>query len=393
MTRNPHPILILGILFAAASAPAAAQDTAARDLCRLEFQGQCCIGPNCGEALTDPSGDGPTFHCHSVNARGEQCWDADPGSGTVDPDGSPITEICNLIPGFNLQPSFSEVPLNVQQEAAISCEEAGVGGATADHLLVGVGGYDIFRSQIRRTARPRMVRDADRDRAQESAGAGGAHFSEMTTSVELSSWELRGIGGETPGGRFAWRRQSESGHLLGLAASYQDAEPDFGEPSELLNASFSYGHTLGPVWSWSVSGTYSDLRGGLDDTLLGASGLLGFSNYSERGTVVSGGVILQYLDSDRQPDDLQTAGYGVAFGFPVGRRLAIDLEGYGVSILDGDIRILDGEPVDDTFFTVAGMLSIYATPRFAVTLGYRTLEGLDELDSESFTFGASTRWQ
>lgn len=385
MNRKIWQILALAIVFAAiASAPAAAQD-----LCQTEFQGQCCLGANCGEALTAASGGEVTYHCHSVNAQGVQCWD-------IAPDFDITFEACNGIPGFNLQeiPVLGAVATQVVPVTAVSCEAAGVGGATADQQLIGIGGYDIFRSQIRRVARPRIVRESEESEVEaEAEGGAGSHFSEMTTSVEMASWELRGISGETPGGRFAWRRQSESGSLLGLSASYQDAEPDFGEPSELLNTSFSYGHTLGSYWTWSLSGTYSDLSGPVDDTLLGGSCVIGFSNYTDSGTVVSGGVVLQYLDSDRLQDDLQTAGYGFAFGFPIGRRLALDLEGYGVSILDGGVPIIEGEPLDDNFYTAAAMLSIYATPRFAVTLGYRTLEGLGELDSESFTFGASTRWQ
>ena len=137
-----------------------------------------------------------------------------------------------------------------------------------------------------------------------------------------------------------------------------------------------------------VNATVSDFSGLHDDTLLGGSGFLAFSRYSDKGSILSGGVLFQFLSSDTQPDDVQTVGYGLGFGFPIGNRLALDLEAYGVSILEGELV-----PGDDSLYTAAGQLSLYLTSRFALMLGYRVLEGIDGLDSQTFTFGGSTRWR
>lgn len=354
--------LLAAVAIFMVTVPSMAQE----NLC--DFDGfSCCIGTNCGEDVAD-------FHCHSVNTEGVQCWDGIE-HGTQDGLG------CDFVTGFNL------VSRETEGVTAISCEDAGADGSVAGQLLDGVGGYNLFRTQLRKTTRPRLARQGSEEAESESEDEGAAVISEMATSVEVNDWTFRGISGETPGVRLGWRRQTESGHLFGISASYQDADPDFGMSSRLLTAQLNYGHTLGPIWTWSVSGAFSDFSGLRDETLIGATGLVGFAKYSPRGSVVSGGVVVQYLAADNLPDDLGTAGFGLAYGVPIGKRVALDFEGYAVSVFEGEILDVD------ELYTLSGMLSIYATPRFAVTLGYRLLEGIDGLDSDTFTFGASTRWK
>ena len=374
-----------GILAAAWLAAASSAQTQPESCLLQDGQQLCCLGTNCGLELVPPFPEA-RFHCHSVDAAGVQCWDL-----LLSDDGELFDEgSCNRIPGFSLL-----LGDNGAAEAT-SCDDAGDLGAEASLLLDRVGGYNLFRTRIRRTARPRLAtesagaarrdRDASSEDEADDSDDGAASFAEMTTSIELEDWTFRGIGGETPGVRFGWRRQSETGHLFGLSASYQDADPDFGAGSRLITAHLDYGHTLGPIWTWSLGATLSDFSGLVDATQVGAAGLLGFNRYTRRGSVFSGGLVIQYLDDDTRPEALGVAGSGLAYGFPIGRRLTLDIEGYAVSIWEGEL-------VDDSFYTLAGMLSVYATPRFALTLGYRRLEGIADLDSDSYTFGASTRWQ
>lgn len=337
-----------------------------------------CIGTNCGLDLG--------FHCHSVDQNGDQCWDAVffDSQNSFETAAPVESNLCEREPGFSLA-----------NDGAISCLEAvrlsGASGGVSSQLPTLIGGYNLFRSRIRaravsRVQWERMEAMAAQDAADDAESTDGVVvFSEITTSIESDRWTYRDVDGDTNGVRFEWGRQGVKGGLWGASGSYQDASPDFGESSRLLNANVSFGHTLGSVWSWSVSGTASDLSGFLDDTLYGAAGELSFSKYFDGGSVLSGGALYQYQSSDLFGDDFETAGYGLAFGFPLGRRFALNLEGYGATVVSPDVQ-------DDAFYTLGGSFSAYFTPRFALTLGYRRLEGIDELDSGTYTLGSSSRW-
>lgn len=332
-------------------------------------QGQTCIGRTCGRDMGFP-----IEHCH------------------IRPGGNPNgNDICwSSLLDFACE--------NMGYEINIACP-AGVGipplvgnaGGISSQLPTALGAQNIFNNQLRTSATPRMAQEeADAAEEQESdSGSGGAvHFSQMTTALEQDSWDFAGAEGETLGARFDWRRETETGMLWGAAASYQQAEPDVGDSTDLINGSVSFGHRIGEsIWKWSASATVSHFSGLVDDTLYGGSGQLSFDKGFDNGAVLSGGVVGQYLlsDSDGGDDDVQTLGYGLAYGFPLGQRFALDFDAYGVSILEPDIQ-------DDNFYTFGAMLTAYLSQRFGLTLGYRILEGIDELDSDTLTFGVSTRW-
>lgn len=277
----------------------------------------------------------------------------------------------------------------------------GVAGAIGQQGVV-LSGYNQFRSQIVRPATARMAeRDAaaaegeedgeegeDGEEDDEDAGY-GIHLSEITTALEYEDWELAGLQGETVGLRFDWLRETATGFLVGASASYQDASPDQGESTELINGQLSFGHTLGgggeTEWSWAAFGTVSDISGIVSDTLLGGGARIGFARYFAGGQVLSGGVLGQVQTADELDDDLINVGAGAAFGFPVGQRFALDFEAYVVNVVEPEV-------VDDTFYTGAGMFSVYFSPRFTLTLGARVLEGIDDLDSVTYTVGSSTRF-
>ena len=337
--------------------------------------------------------------------------------------GFPI-EHCHIRPGDSLDTDevcwSSELDFACEElgfEQAILCPTAadgpvgGVAGAVGQQGVV-LSGYNQFRSQI---VRPATARMAERDAAAEAeeegegedgegeAGEGedgegeegeeeagyGVHLSEISTALEYEDWELGGLPGETVGLRFDWLRETATGVLVGASASYQDASPDQGESTELLNGQLSFGHTLGgggdTEWSWAAFGTVSDISGPVSDTLFGGGARIGFARYFPGGQVFSGGVLGQYQTADELDDDLVNVGAGAAFGFPVGQRFALDFEAYAVSIVEPDVA-------DDSFYTGAGMFSVYFSPRFTLTLGARVLEGIEDLDSITYTLGSSTRF-
>lgn len=366
----------------------------------------CCTGPGCGAGV-------PAYSCHSVSTANVQCWGRNL-QGELGPFNA-----CELVPGFRL----TEIP-GGEAPTATACFGVVAGSSVNDRLLRGIGGYTLFESQILRRAQPRIARETaatreeaddettpDEESALESetedseAAATAAVFADISTTLEAGNWDFRSFEGDAAGLRLFWTREGETGRTFGVSGSYQESDPDFGESTRLLNGNLSFGHTVGASASWGVNATVSDFSGIVDDTLIGASGFLAFSRYSDSGSVFSGGVLFQYLSSDRATEDVQTVGYGAGFGLPVGKRLALDVEVYGVSILETyriplPALIQDGESVlqpdlvsDDSFFTAGAQVSFYITPRFAVMLGYRVLEGIDDLDSQTFTFGGSTRWQ
>lgn len=267
--------------------------------------------------------------------------------------------------------------------------DAGV-GAVGQQIAV-LSGYNQFRSQIVRPATARMAEEdlrAEAEEDDEDEERSGLHLSEISTALEYEDWELAGQEGETVGIRFDWLRETETGMLWGASASYQDASPERGESTELLNGQLSIGHILGSApteWSWAAFGTVSDVSGPVEDTLLGGGVRFSFAHYFEGGPVLSGGLLAQYQTADQAEDDLINLGTGLAYGLPLGRRFALDFELYYVTVYEPDV-------VDDSFFTGAGMFSVYLSPRFTLTLGARVLEGVEGLDSITYTLGSSTRF-
>ncbi len=321
-----------------------------------------CLGINCGAGR-----DG--WHCHTQNTLGVECWDAEDNN-------------CEEISGF----SRSEA-----QSCGADGVAVGVAGAIANQIPT-LGGLNTFQGQIRKTAVSRQESEqaAETETSSEETeekAAGVVFISEMTSSLENEQWEYLGTKGDTLGINLGWQHQSEGGHLWGVSGSYQEAKPESGPTFELVNTSFNYGRALGAseTWKWSVSATASDLSGAVEETFLGGGGQIYFNKYYDNGAVLSGGAIVQYQTGDEFVDVLKTVGCGIAYGFPVGQRFALDFEGFGATFLDTDLEA-------DTFFTLGTMFSIYFTPRFSLTLGYRVLEGIDELDSDTITLGSSTRW-
>lgn len=319
----------------------------------LAASAQFCIGNNCGV------GRGPSWHCHSINSSGVQCWDHSDDS-------------CESQPGFSTA------------SGAQVCSVGG-GGAVGSQLPT-LGGVTIFKTTIQTLAVPRSLAGDVSGVAGEGQGGGGAHFAQLTTAAELESWDIGGFEGETTGLMFGYNKQNEGGRIVGFGASYQEAEPDVGTSSELMNLNISYGHTLGETWKWGVSGVYNDLSGLFDDTFMGGAAHLSFNSYQPNGSVLSGGVIAQFLTADTAPDDYQTVSVGLAYGIPIAQRMAVDFDAYYTSVLEPDTA-------NDSFFNLGGTLSYYMSSRFGLTLGYKVLEGLDNFDSSTITLGTSSRWQ
>lgn len=320
---------------------------------------QTCIGFNCGPTVLMCCTMNPSNHCRENN-QGTECWDAIGGAAA-----------CEAM-GFVNQCSFAP-PISQGGDATLA--------PTA------LGGFNTFRTQILSSATSRAKQDAARQDQAEAGREGGGVFTDIITSLERDDWTFQGTDGETNGIRFGWRRQGERGGLFGFSASYQESDPDQGESSELLSGTVNFGHTIGSsrLWKWSIFGTVNDISGPASDTLLGGGGQIYFNRYFESGSVFSGGVLYTYQTADKLQDDPQTVGYGLAYGFPIAQRFALDLDAFGVTIIDPDVQ-------DDFFYTLSGIFSIYFTPRFTLNLGYRVLEGIDGLDSDTLTIGSSSRW-
>jgi hypothetical protein len=318
-----------------------------------------CVGVNCGLSQLQGS------HCHSVNAQGNQCWDE-------------FDDTCEAIPGFSV----------MRGEAAVCAVGGtpgiGIGGTIAAQAATAFGGYTQFRSQVARSAAPRI---SEVRQAAEAEEGSAFHFSEIVAALEQEQWDLFGAEGETNGLRLGWNRQTETGVLFGASGSYQEAEPDFGGSTKLLNANLNVGHTLGPIWKWSAGVNLSDISGDVDNQLYGAGAQIHFANYFDNGHVFSGGLITQWnaADDDAFDQDIITAGAGIAYGLPLGERFTLDLDGYAINVLDPEVP-------DDLFYLIGAQLGVYLSPRLALNLGYRVLEGLDGLDSGTITLGAAHRW-
>lgn len=357
---------------AALAALAAATLVASATPALAQLEGRTCVGRHCGRLLGFP-----VEHCHvrqGGDPGGEQvCWSSRRGDFA-----------CELM-GFTVN---------------VPCP--GVGGLAAglaSQVATSVGGFNVFRTEIRRTATPRAALEgapaaaapeegepAEGEPEGQPGAAAVLRFGEIRSALEYEDWTLSGVDGETPGARLSWRRELEGGLLVSAAGSYQRAEADGGVSADLASASAALGHTLGDRWRWSVNATASDLSGFLDLRLLGGGAQVWFESYRPDGRVLSGGVTYQLTTVDEPGvDDFQTAGAGVAYGFPIGRRLTVDLDLFAVGILEPDLP-------DDLFYTGGAELGVYLTPRFGLTAGYRVLEGIDGLDSGTLTLGAGTRW-
>ena len=315
---------------------------------------QFCIGNGCG------IGRGPSWHCHSINSSGVQCWDHADNS-------------CESQAGFAVA------------SGAQVCSVGGGAGGVVGSQLPTVGGVTIFKTQIQTLAVPRSLAGEVSGEADEGE-EGGGFFGQLTAAYEVEDWDVGGLEGETTGLLFGYNRQSEGGGLFGFGGSYQEAEPDFGSTSELMNANLTFGHTLGETWKWGASAVYNDISGFVDDSFVGAAGHLSFNNYQPSGSVFSGGVIAQFLTADKLDEDLQTVSLGLAYGVPIAQRMSVDFDAYYTTILEPDTD-------DDSFFNLGGTFSYYFSSRFGLTLGYKVLEGLSNVDSSTITLGTSTRWQ
>ncbi len=299
-----------------------------------------CVGRFCGREQGYP-----VEHCHEKPGNqnpNDICWD------------SGLTDQCEL-DGYQIN---------------IACPQPAITPGAAGQQLDTIGGFGIFVASIRETAKPR-----------------GVAISEIRASAELESWRVDGSDGDTKGLRVAWGREGETGRLLGAHGSFQRAEPDAdGGKIDLAMGSFEFGHTLGTAWKWAVHGSVGSLGGDEDLILLGGGAMLAFNVPRDDGIVLSGGAIyrLTAFDDDAL-DNVHALGAGVAAGFPIGERLALDLDLYGVDVLAP-------EPLEDFFYTAGVQLSVAASSRFSLTVGARTLQGMDRVDSTTFTLGLASRW-
>lgn len=266
-------------------------------------------------------------------------------------------------------------------------------GLTGQQNLV-LSGYNQFRTQVLQPATTRAeerdleAAEEDETEDDEDESRSLLYLSEITTAFEYEDWELAGNAGETVGARFGWSRQAESGIMLGASASYQDSSPDRGDSTQLLNAQLSFGRgfsTSTMDWSWAAFGSFSDVSGPASDSLFGGGVRVGFARHLEGGKIFSGGVLAQYQSSDELEDDPINVGAGAGFGVPLGDRFALDFELYAVNVIEPEVD-------DDFFYTGAGMFSVYFSERFALTVGARVLEGIDDLDSITYTVGSSSRF-
>ena len=210
-----------------------------------------CVGVNCG--ANDAS-----FHCHSENALGNQCWDQ-------------FDDACEAVPGFSRAEAF---PCN--QTGGNAAVAGGVGG----QLGVAVGGVNVFRSQIRQPATSNLARqqeeasqeaqDLENDTEGGAEGEDGVSakdvifFTDISAALEYETWDFLGAEGTTSGLSFGWQRTKDSGGHYGISASYQQADPDGGGDSlDVINAGFDIGHSIGnsKIWKWSLGATVSSFSG------------------------------------------------------------------------------------------------------------------------------------
>lgn len=321
-------------------------------------RGPTCIGRTCGRALGFR-----IEHCHRRPGAdphsSDVCWAA-----TFD-------GACEAL-GYT-------VPVDCPRGGTLGLAAA---GQTASSLPTAVGGFSIFSQQILHGLEPRPPAAGG-----DGEGEGGAYFSEVTTSVERDAWSFAGRDGETTGARFTWRREGEQGLILGAAGSYLRAAPARGESEVLSSASGSAGSLIGAsAFRWSVNATASRLSGLLDLTLYGGGAQLYFNRELARGAAFNGGLTVQYSATDEQGfEDVTVAGGGLSYGLPLGRRLTANLEAYAVTVLEPRVE-------DDLFYTLGAQLGLYLSPRLSLTLGYRLLGGIAGLESDTLTFGGSTRF-
>ncbi len=98
---------------------------------------------------------------------------------------------------------------------------------------------------------------------------------------------------------------------------------------------------------------------------------------------LSGGVIYQFL---RDTGDLERSNnifsYGLALGIPMGRRLVGNLEVFQINNIDRE---------DDPIIIGAGF-TFFPSPRWGLTLGWKTIQNVDNFTSHEGTIGASVRF-
>ncbi len=319
---------------------------------------EICIGRLCGRERGYP-----IEHCHvkpNDTDPNAVCWDSE------------ISFACEQM-GYEIN---------------VACPQPTITGGVAGQQLDTIGGFGTFLSSIRELATPKILAPPPPPPGDdEEEGKRGVVISEIASFAELESWKLDGAGGDTMGLRVEWSREGETGRLLGAHGSFQRAEPDAGGgTTDLAMASFDVGHTLGSAWKWAVNGSVGSLGGDEDLTLLGGGAMLAFSVPRDDGIVWSGGALYRLTTFDGDAlDDTHAVGAGVAAGFPIGERLALDVDLYAVDVLAP-------EPLEDFFYTAGLQVSVATSPRFAFTVGARTLQGIDRVDSTTFTLGLSARW-
>jgi|CXWL01.1.fsa_nt_gi hypothetical protein len=337
--------------------------------------GELCLGVDCGR-------DKESYRCHSIDARGVECWSPDDG--------------CERAAGFSRE-----------REGARRCplRVASFPGGGLTRVL---GGWSVLDGPGARAASARADRSPAPIPSPEGGTGlegerGGGHFDAVTTTVEREDWTLPAARGETWGAAVSWLRETASGRRFSAEASAQRSEPTDRPAAELVHGAVGFGHSLAPpprlpaleAW-WGVAVEAAELdEGGFEGGGLGAiaprrfagaSAHLGVGRSFASGRRVAGAVVFQILTGHDLGDDLATVGLGGAWDLPLGSRFLLEIEAFGVEILTPD------QP-EDRFVHLSALGTWFASPRFALTLGYRTLEGLSGLDSRTVTLGASRRFE
>lgn len=342
---------VVGLVGALAAAPAAA-----------EF----CLGPGCGIGK-------PGYTCHSVDAAGVECWS---------PDGD-----CELAPGFSRG-----------RDGAGPCAlvlDAFPGSGLAEVL----GGRRVLHGRAPGAPAPGQAPAPAPPGADDPAAAdeqGGGPSAEVTTTLEREVWSTSLERGDAWGLAVGWLRETESGRRFGVDLSARRATPDTQESRDLVHLALGYGQRLAPIsrvpglqawWGVDLTGTTFEEAGdtGLEPRrFLGGSAHLAAARDFASGHRLVGVAVLEGATGHDLGRDLTSLGLGAAYDLPIGQRLLLELELF-------DVRVLTPELDDDHFTQVAGLVTWFVSPRFALTLGYRILEGVPGVESSTVTLGSSRR--
>lgn len=341
---------------------------------------ELCLGIDCGA-------DKASYRCHSVSAAGVECWSPDDG--------------CEVAAGFSRE-----------RDGALPCPLR-LSSFPGSGLIAVIGGREVLHEGFpprRPGAQTRSTQGLEGAPPRPSPGprneAAGAHFDAVTTTLEREDWSFADTRGKTWGAAVAWLRETATGHRFSAEVSAQRAEPRAeprGEPklgaeAELVHVAVGYGHRLelpGRLseleawWGVAAQGTQLDLgAAGADGTgrFGGATAHLAAARTFVSGGRLAGAVVLQGNTGDDLGEDLTSVGLGAAYDLPIGRRVLVQLEVFAV-------RLMGSAASEDEFAHLAALGTWFASERFALTLGYRTLEGVAGLESATVTLGASRRFE